>query len=264
MLASQRQAAIARLVRETGGVRVTELTELFRVSDMTIRRDLDALAREGVVHKVHGGATLAAGSRVDEPGFEAKATRQLEEKEAIAAVAASLVRPGTAIAIGAGTTTYAFARAISSIAELTIVTNSLRVADVLAAQAPATTVILTGGVRTPSDALVGPVADLTIRSLHFDTLFIGCHGMSPDAGLTAPSLAESETNRGFLHAARSVVLLADHTKWATVGLSSFAQLADVSTLVTDDDFPPGELATAREHVPTVLQPQRGRFHGPKT
>jgi len=98
-------------------------------------------------------------------------------------------------------------------------------------------VVLTGGARTPSDALVGPVADLTIRSLHLDTLFLGCHGIDPTAGLTTPNLAEAETNRAFVKAARKVTVIADHTKWGIVGLSSFADLDDVDTLITDSGLP---------------------------
>ncbi len=254
MLAKQRQAAILERVRETGGVRVADLTEALGVSDMTIRRDLDVLARNGLVEKVHGGATTVSASSVDEPGFEAKSAIQLDEKDSIAAAAATLIRPGTAIAMGAGTTTWSLARKIASTPELTVVTNSLRVADALHKGSGEATVIITGGVRTPSDALVGPVADLTIRSLHFDTLFIGCHGLGVDTGLTAPNLAESETNRGFIHAARSVVLLADHTKWGKVGLSSFGSLDDVDVLVTDDEFASADLTVVREHIETVIQP----------
>jgi DeoR/GlpR family transcriptional regulator of sugar metabolism len=101
----------------------------------------------------------------------------------------------------------------------------------------AASVVLTGGVRTPSEALVGPIADLAIRSLHFDLLFLGCHGIDPSAGLTTPNLAESETNRAFVRSARRVIVVADHTKWGIVGLSSFADLDEVDTLVTDEQFP---------------------------
>ena len=95
-------------------------------------------------------------------------------------------------------------------------------------------VVLTGGVRTASDALVGPIADLTIRSLHFDLLFLGCYGFDAQAGLTTPNLAEAETNRTFIRVARRVVVLADHTKWGLVSLSSFADLSEVDVLITDD------------------------------
>jgi DeoR/GlpR family transcriptional regulator of sugar metabolism len=252
MLAKQRQSTILDHVRRSGGVRVSELTDLLGVSDMTVRRDLDVLARNGLIEKVHGGATLASASSLDEPGFEAKSSRELSEKEAIGRTAARLVRPGTAIALSAGTTTWALARYISHVRDLTIVTNSVRVADVLQQGSGNPTVILTGGVRTPSDALVGPVADLAIRSLHFDVFFLGCHGMDPQAGLTAPNLAESETNRSFIRGARTVVLAADHTKWGTVGLSSFANLSEVDILVTDRGLSEEDLATAAEHIDRVV------------
>jgi DeoR/GlpR family transcriptional regulator of sugar metabolism len=252
VLAKQRQSMILEHVRRSGGVRVSELTELLSVSDMTVRRDLDVLARHGLIEKVHGGATLASAPSLDEPGFEAKSSRELSEKEAIAQTASRLVRPGTAIAISAGTTTWALARFIMNVRDLTIVTNSIRVADVLQQAPGSPTVILTGGVRTPSDAMVGPVADLAIRSLHFDTLFLGCHGMDPRAGLTTPNLAESETNRCFVRGARQVVVTADHTKWGTVGLSSFASLSEVDVLITDPGLSDHDLATAAEHIDRVI------------
>jgi DeoR/GlpR family transcriptional regulator of sugar metabolism len=121
---------------------------------------------------------------------------------------------------------------------LTIVTNSLRVTNLFSGMrgpdGAGEAVVLTGGVPTVSDTLVGPIADLTIRSLHFDLLFLGCHGFDPDAGLTTPNLAEAETNRTLIRVARRVVVLADHTKWGLVSLSSFARLDEVDVLVTDD------------------------------
>jgi DeoR/GlpR family transcriptional regulator of sugar metabolism len=252
VLAKQRQSMILEHVRRSGGVRVSELTELLGVSDMTVRRDLDVLARHNLIEKVHGGATVASAPSMDEPGFVAKSSRELSEKEAIALAAARLVRPGTAIALSGGTTTFALAQRITHVRDLTIVTNSIRVIDVLQQAPGAPTVILTGGIRTPSDALVGPVADLAIRSLHFDIFFLGCHGMDPHAGLTTPNLAESETNRAFIRGARQVVLLADHTKWGTVGLSSFADLDEADVLITDPGLSDDARATASEHIDRVI------------
>ncbi|WP_329459224.1 DeoR/GlpR family DNA-binding transcription regulator [Streptomyces sp. NBC_01497] len=243
LLAEQRRALILDEVRRRGGVRVNELTRTLRVSDMTVRRDLDILARQGVVAKVHGGAVPVVDASTHEPGFEAKSALELTAKEDIARTAAEFVVPGSAIALSGGTTTYALAQHLVDVPDLTVVTNSVRVADVFHAAQPAmplgghragaATVVLTGGVRTPSDSLVGPVADQAIRSLHFDVLFLGVHGISVEAGLSTPNLAEAETNRHFVQAARRVVVIADHTKWGTVGLSSFATLEQVDTLVTD-------------------------------
>ena len=247
MLARHRQSLILQAVRSDGSARVSDLTQRLGVSDMTIRRDLEVLARDGLVEKVHGGAVLPGSPASHEPGFEAKLVLERPEKTAIARAAASMVTPGTAIAIGSGTTT---------LPGLTIVTNSLRVTNLYSGtrglDGTADSVVLTGGVRTPSDALVGPVADLTIRSLHFDLLFLGCYGFDVNAGLTTPNLAEAETNRTLIRVARRVVVLADHTKWGLVGLSSFARLSEVDVLITDDMLPPDARNQVEEQAGEVV------------
>ncbi|MGW4754287.1 DeoR/GlpR family DNA-binding transcription regulator [Streptomyces chartreusis] len=255
LLAEQRRALILDEVRRRGGVRVNELTRKLGVSDMTVRRDLDALARQGVLEKVHGGAVPVVEASTHEPGFEAKSGLELTAKEDIARAAAELVAPGSAIALSGGTTTFALAHQLVDVSDLTVVTNSVRVADVFhAAQRTtgprqgAATVVLTGGVRTPSDSLVGPVADQAIAALHFDVLFLGVHGISVEAGLSTPNLAEAETNRRLVQSARRVVVVADHTKWGVVGLSSFAALEQVDTLVTDAGLESGARSEVSEHL----------------
>ncbi|RZU36279.1 DeoR family transcriptional regulator [Streptomyces sp. BK022] len=255
LLAEQRRALIVDEVRRRGGVRVNELTRQLGVSDMTVRRDLDALARQGVLEKVHGGAVPVVEASTHEPGFEAKSGLEPTAKEEIARAAARLVVPGSAIALSGGTTTYTLARQLLEVPDLTVVTNSVRVADVFhtaqrtSGRRPgAATVVLTGGVRTPSDSLVGPVADRAIAALHFDLLFLGVHGISAEAGLSTPNLAEAETNRQLVRSARRVVVVADHTKWGTVGLSSFAALDDVDTLVTDGGLPAEARAEISERL----------------
>ncbi|MGI8335325.1 DeoR/GlpR family DNA-binding transcription regulator [Actinomadura scrupuli] len=234
MLAQQRQQAILDLVRRDGAVRVAELVRTFGVSDMTIRRDLEVLADRGLLDKVHGGATALAPGSTEEPGFAAKSARQQAEKEAIARHAAALVQPGTAIALSAGTTTWALAHHLTEIPELTVVTNSLPVAEVFHRSVRSDqTIVLTGGVRTPSDALVGPVAVGAIRSLNVDLLLLGVHGMSTHAGFTTPNLLEAETDRALVTAARQLIVLADHTKWGVIGISTIAQLRDAHVLISD-------------------------------
>ena len=122
-----------------------------------------------------------------------------------------------------------------SVPDLTVVTNSVPVAQLLhESGAPGQTVVLTGGVRTPSDALVGPVAVTALRMLHVDRLFLGVHGMDARAGLTTPNLVEAETNRAMVETSRQVCVLADHTKWGTVGLSTIIPLSSVDLVVTDE------------------------------
>ena len=235
MLARQRQERILELVRADGGARVSELIELLGVSDMTVRRDLEVLASRGLVARVHGGATEVAPRSTYEPGFTVKSGLQSEETAAIARAAAALVEPGSAVAISAGTTTFALARELLAVPDLTVVTNSVPVAQLFhEAHRKDATLVLTGGVRTPSDALVGPVSVAALRTLHTDWLFLGVHGLDAHAGLTTPNLAEAETNRALVACARRLVVLADSTKWNVVGLSTIAALDEVDVLVTDD------------------------------
>ena len=245
VLARQRQEAIIREVDRTGGVRVSDLVHTLGVSDMTVRRDIEVVAAAGLVLKVHGGAAAVIGRSADEPGFQVKSGMNPGPKSAIARAAANLISPGSSIAISAGSTTYAVAQELVNVPDLTVVTNSPRVADLLhTAPREHLTVILTGGVRTPSDALAGPVADATLGSLHVDTLILGVHGIDPVAGLTTPNLIEAATNRALIASAQRVIVVADHSKWRVIGLSTFATLDRVDVLVTN----PGLDAEARRIV----------------
>jgi DeoR/GlpR family transcriptional regulator of sugar metabolism len=153
-----------------------------------------------------------------------------------------LVGAGAAIGITAGTTTAQLAAELVTLPDLTVVTNSIRVADVLhAAARPDRTVILVGGQRTPSDALVGPVAVQALERFHLDAVFMGVHGMHARAGFTTPNLLEAETNAAFVDAAEQLVVLADHTKWDVAGLCTIAALEAASVVVCDD----GLVADAR-------------------
>lgn len=253
MLQSQRQAYILSRVRQHGAVRVSELVKELDVSDMTIRRDLEGLAERGFLEKVHGGATAIPNGASYEPSFAAKSNRLRQEKEAIAQLAARMVRPGTAIGISAGTTTYTVARHLIDIPGLTIVTNSVQVAELLH-QAPGEshTVLLTGGMRTPSDALVGPFAVAALQTTHLDLVFMGVHGMDAKSGFTTPNLLEAETNRALIAAGHSLVVVADHTKWGIIGISSIARLDEANTLVTDTAMPEDAQEILKEHVGELM------------
>jgi DeoR family transcriptional regulator, fructose operon transcriptional repressor len=256
MLAAARQSVIVANIRRDGVVTVSELAEQFGVSEMTIRRDINALADLGLLQKVHGGAAFPGSLSTDEPGFEKKSIREEAEKASIAREALSFVTPGSAIGLSAGTTTWALAKLLSQRPGLKIVTNSVQIAEVFYrahtnSTGERTTVVLTGGERTPSDALVGPIAINSLRQFHLDTLFLGVHGMDERAGFTTPNLLEAETNRVFASTARRVVVLADHTKWGTVGMNTITPLDEVHALVTDDGVSPAAHAVMAEHIPQV-------------
>ncbi|MDJ0319040.1 DeoR/GlpR family DNA-binding transcription regulator [Pseudarthrobacter sp. PS3-L1] len=233
MLAAARHSAITAEVQRERIVRVADLAHMLGVSLMTIRRDIDALDAAGAVEKIHGGAKLPGKASTYEPGFDQKVTELPDLKMSIALEAASQVREGMAVGLSAGTTTWALAQVLANGPPITVVTNSLRVADVFHRGAARSTVILTGGERTPSDALVGPLATAALRKLHLDVLFLGVHGVDPDAGLTTPNVLEAETDRALVAAARRVVVLADHTKWGTVGISTIAKLEEADEVISD-------------------------------
>ncbi|WP_371478136.1 DeoR/GlpR family DNA-binding transcription regulator [Kitasatospora sp. NBC_00315] len=265
LLAPQRRALILEDVRRDGVVRVAELVDRLGVSALTIRRDLELLARSGAVEKVHGGAVLTDGASVVEPRFEAKAVLQSEAKAAVANAAAALVDPGGVVAISAGTTAFAVASRLLDVPRLTVVTNSLPVAELLRTAArergdAAPALLVTGGTTTRSAALVGPLADQGIRSLNVDLLVLGAHGVSERAGLTTPNLAEAQTNRALVSCARRVMVVADHTKWDVVGLSGFAALAEADVFVTDaylDDRARAVLGKAVGELIVVTGPVHG-------
>jgi DeoR/GlpR family transcriptional regulator of sugar metabolism len=257
-----RRKEILEELQTRGGVRLTELSEVFLVSEMTIRRDLDALERDGLIERVHGGAVLAHRG-TEEPGFEKKSLREQVEKSAIADCAARLVKPGSAVALSAGTTTWVLARRLARIEQITVVTNSMNVwHELQQGGRKGATVILTGGeFRTPSDALVGPTADAAIRSLYFDFLFLGVHGLDPVAGLTTPNISEAETNRTFISRCRKLVVVADHTKWRTTALCTMGELTEVDVLVTDDGLAADARRTLENQVRELVIAPRAKDAG---
>ena len=253
MLARQRQALILDHVREDGAVRVADLVRELGVSDMTVRRDLEILDERGLLEKVHGGATSVAGTALFEPGFALKSTLQGREKDAIADAAVGFVEPGMAIAVSAGTTTFALAQRLAYIPGLTVVTNSVRVGDVLYQTGRTDqTIILTGGVRTPSDALAGPFAVAALRTVHVDLVFVGVHGMDPRSGFTCPNLLEAETDRALIEAGRRLVVVADASKWGVIGISSIARLDQADVLVTDAGLAPDARTILSESVRDLI------------
>jgi DeoR family glycerol-3-phosphate regulon repressor len=236
MLPAARHQAIVDAVQRERVVRVSDLAQQLGVSLMTVRRDIELLEEGGLLERIHGGAKVPGDVSTHEPGFELKSTQLTAEKRAIALEAAGLVHEGMAVGLSAGTTTWALAKELVNGPRITVVTNSVRIADLFhhgASARFASTVILIGGERTPSDALVGPIATASLRQLHLDALFLGVHGMDAQAGFTTPNLLEAETDRAFMASARSTVVLADHSKWGMVGIASIAPLEDADVLISD-------------------------------
>ncbi|GAA0999865.1 DeoR/GlpR family DNA-binding transcription regulator [Nocardiopsis tropica] len=254
MLAAERRRHILAAAIAHGAVRGNDLAQDLGVSEMTIRRDLDRLEEGGELTKVHGGAVRTAGApsgRGLEPTSAHKAERATVEKRAIANAASALIEDGMTVALGAGTTTLELARLLRGRA-IAVVTNSISHFHVLTDPAPdlvaGGAVQLTGGQRTPSDALVGPVANAMLERVRCDIGFLGCHGIDPTAGFTTPNIGEAETDRRLIGASRITVMLADHTKFGEIGAHLFAEFSAVDQLITDGGLGPA----AREALSGVV------------
>lgn len=235
-LGPERRERILQAVSDRGTVRVSDLAEEFDVSPMTVRRDIGSLAEEGLLERIHGGARRRGGQVAQEPLPQEKTLLNPAAKRAIAQAAAERISPGQVVGIGSGTTALAFAKEIARISELTVATNCVPVAQLLWDQSDAR-VILTGGDRTPSEGLAGPITLLSLEHLHLDTVALGTHGLDIEAGCTTPNMLEAQVNRAFLQRARRSMILADSDKWGVVGLTTFAEVADMDILITDENLP---------------------------
>ncbi|GAA2654352.1 DeoR/GlpR family DNA-binding transcription regulator [Streptomyces vastus] len=242
MYAPERQQEILRLARDGGRVDVVSLAEEFQVTAETIRRDLKALDRAGLVRRVHGGA-IPAGRLDFEPDLAERETTAADEKDRIAQAAlAELPSNGTMI-LDAGTTIARLAGALPLEGTLTVVTHSLPIAARLADH-PGIQLHLVGGrVRHRTRAAVDAWALRAYGEIRADVVFLATNGFSLEYGLTTPDLAEAAVKRAAIAAARRVVLLADSAKHGQQHFARFGALDDVDVLITDSGLSP-EDATA--------------------
>lgn len=218
---------------------ITALAERLSISAVTIRRDLDHLDSIGLLTRTHGGAVAEVSS--PESPYVEKIGQAMNEKKAIGRLAASLVRDGDVVIVGPGTTTEAFASFLRARSGLTVITNSLPVAEAFVAS-PDNEVILTGGsLRAPIRALVGETTNRTLRGLHADKTFISGNGLVADFGLSTPNMSVADTDRAMAAASQQIIVLADHTK---IGVRTAIQTiaTDVMThVVTDAKSPADEV-----------------------
>jgi DeoR family fructose operon transcriptional repressor len=244
MYAPERQQEILRLARDGGRVDVISLAEEFQVTAETIRRDLKALDRAGLLRRVHGGA-IPAGRLDFEPDLAERESTAADEKDRIAKAAlAELPMQGTVI-LDAGTTVARLAGIVPLEAELTVVTHSLPIAARLADH-PGMQLHLVGGrVRHRTRAAVDAWALRAYGEIRADVVFVAANGFSAEHGLTTPDLAEAAVKRAAMAAARRVVLLADSAKYGQEHFARFGALSDVDLLITDSGLSP-EDATAME------------------
>ncbi len=250
-LAEARWRKLRNLLRERDILRVEELAAGLGVSAATVRRDLAALEAVGDLRRIHGGA-MAAEGRDEEPLFDDKTAIAASEKQRIAEAALRLVRPHDIVYLDGGSTILVLARLLTSHTQLTVVTNSLRVAQVFSNGGPR--MILTGGeCRRLSQTFVGPLTRAVLAQMHIDVAFMGTIGVSAENGMTTTDPAEAFTKEQAMARASRVVLLADSSKFGKTSFVRFGSLKALSAVISDKRMPSAERkAFQRAGVETLL------------
>ncbi|MCS7286865.1 MAG: DeoR/GlpR family DNA-binding transcription regulator [Anaerolineae bacterium] len=245
MLPEERHQLILQLIESKGSVSVSELCKHLAVSSMTIRRDLAELERSGLIRRVYGGAVSARG-RSYEPPFLIRSRERRAEKERIGQVAASLIRNGESIALDVGTTTLEIARHLENKRDLTIITPSLHIANVLANK-PGIRLILTGGIlRSGELSLVGFLAERAFAEFYVDKLFLGIGGIDFEAGLTEFNLEDAQVKKAMLASAKERIVVADSSKFGNIAFASVAPLSAIHKIVTDSSVDPAIVRRLKE------------------
>jgi DeoR family transcriptional regulator, fructose operon transcriptional repressor len=235
MYAEERQQAMAQLVAERGRVSVSVIASEYDVTTETVRRDLSALERMGLVRRVHGGAVPPNSLAAMESGLVERDSANTGQKERIAHAALDQLPPaGSTVLIDAGSTTHRLASLLPRDLRLSVVTHAVPVAARLAGNPRIELHLLPGRVRSTTQAAVGTDTVEALTHLRADVLFLGTNGLSLGHGLTTPDRDEAATKRAMIASARRTVLLADATKIGVESSLRFATLEEIDVLVTDD------------------------------
>lgn len=246
MLPNQRRDKILELIQEDGHAKVLDLSRIFKVSEVTIRQDLERLEKDGVVKREHGGAVLLdIDTRVKNITLQNQ--NNMVEKIAIAQKAVSYINEGDTIILDSGSTTTEIAKLISGFSNLTVITNAINIALIVGAN-PGINLLVTGGeFKPPTLSLTGQKSADFFENIYADKLFLATAGISLKAGLTYPSISDLCVKLAMINASDKVFLVADSSK---IGLKSFASLGALSLidhLITDENITKESIKQLNEH-----------------
>jgi DeoR family transcriptional regulator of aga operon len=235
-LTGERRRLIGEILAREGTVRVNELSRLFRVTEVTIRTDLDTMAREGLLIRDRGGA-MAHTSTSLSTAFEKRALQNLDQKRLIGRAAANLVEKGETIILDAGSTVMEMARCLPSNRPCTIVTTALNIAAQVGALPEVNVLIAGGALSRETISTVGALAERDLASLIVDKLFLSAQAFDAEAGLTDVSLDVARVKAAMIRSARRVILLADSSKWGRSAFAKIAPLKEIDLLISDSGLP---------------------------
>jgi DeoR/GlpR family transcriptional regulator of sugar metabolism len=250
MILAERQNAIVNLLAERGFASVAELCQMFSVSEMTVRRDLSELEKQGLLQRTHGGATVAE-SAFFQISFKAKLTQFVAEKERIGKAAAEMVRDGDVVILDSGSTTTQVARHLKD-KRITVVTNALNIASELL-DCPQIEIHVAGGLlkKLPVN-LVGPQTAAFFKEVRADKLFLGVEGVDVNGGLTVPDVIEAPAKRAMISCAGQTIVVADHSKLGRNTLSTIVPLAEADFLITGKEATAETVEQLREHIKVIM------------
>ncbi|MGV8026277.1 MAG: DeoR/GlpR family DNA-binding transcription regulator [Anaerolineaceae bacterium] len=246
MLSEERRAVLINQLREDGYIQAAEIAAELNVSSATIRRDLVQLQEEGYCTRTRGGAVRSSQSTTLEPPYELKKQKYVIEKEKIAREAVKLIENGDTLILDSGSTTYALARLLTEKQRLTVVTNDLQIAILLAANSKIH-LICTGGIARPHVfTLQGTEVVDFIQTLRVDKTFLGADAIHADGSIGNVNIEEVAIKRSMIKAGSSVILLVDSSKFFVKGFAEVGTLADVNMVITDENCPEKMKATIKE------------------
>lgn len=235
LLTEQRRRNLLDLVDHEGQVTVADMVHRFSISAVTVRSDLDALAKIGAVVRSHGGAIRRLEATQDYP-LRAKETLHRNEKARIGKAAAELIQPGETIILDSGTTTAEVARHIKKLKtqSLTVITNALNIATELADCGDITLIMIGGLLRPVSCSFVGPQAEAMMNEFHADRLFLAVDGFDLENGPSTPDVLEAQLNNVMIRSAKEVNVVADFSKLGRRSVSKIGPLDRIDRLITDN------------------------------
>ncbi len=251
MLANQRRDKIIELLREDGSAKVIKLAKIFKVSEVTIRQDLEKLEKEGLIRREHGGAFLKS---VEDSvkSFSLLNQDNLDKKQLIGKTAADLIETGETIILDSGSTTTEIAKNLIGRTGITVITNALNIALMLGAQ-PGIEVIVTGGeFKPPTLSLTGQKAASFFEDIHVDRLFLATAGISLRSGLTYPSLSDIVVKKAMIDAADITYLVADSTKIGKNAFASLGALSLIDFIITDPEINKDRLQIFRDFEMEII------------